>query len=142
MTAVREHARTALRWLLAAFFTMAGIGHFTETAFFVEIVPDYLPAPEALVYISGVAEIAGGIGLLIPRVRRAAGWGLLALLVAVFPANIDMAVNPKPLEHAPEWMSSDPTPAARWGRLPFQLVFAAGVWWVTLARRPEDGAPQ
>ena len=81
------------RWFLAASFVAVGVGHFTNPAPFVSIVPPYLPEPLALVYISGFFEILGGIGLLIPQTRRAAGWGLLALLVAVYPANIHMLVN-------------------------------------------------
>ena len=79
-------------FLLAAFFTYAGVGHFTNEAFFLAIVPPWLPYPLLMVQISGVAEIAGGVGILIPQLRRLAGWGLLALLVAVYPANIHMAL--------------------------------------------------
>lgn len=136
-----ETVRTALRFLLAAFFAAAGVGHFTQTAFFVEIVPAYLPAPLALVYVSGVAEILGGVGVLIPKVRRYAGWGLLALLVAVFPANLNMALNPRPLQHAPAWMGQ-PSQLGLWLRLPFQAVFMVWVWWTTLAKpRTRAGTP-
>ncbi|MBZ0253761.1 MAG: DoxX family membrane protein [Candidatus Methylomirabilis sp.] len=132
-----ETVRTVLRFALAAFFLFAGVGHFTQTAFFVEIVPAYLPAPEALVYLSGAAEMLGGAGVLIPGVRRYAGWGLLALLVAVFPANLDMALNPKPLQHAPAWMGQ-PSQLGLWLRLPFQAAFMVWVWWTTLAE-PRTG---
>ncbi|MCA9771792.1 MAG: hypothetical protein KC466_05245, partial [Myxococcales bacterium] len=77
-------------------------------------------------------------GVLHPKTRRAAGWGLLALLVAVYPANIDMALHPKPLQHAPEWMG-DPSLASRWARLPVQFFFMAWVWVCTL-RRPRSAA--
>ena len=82
-----------------------------------------------LVYLSGAAEIAGGVGLLVPRLRRAAGIGLLLLLVAVFPANIYMAVADVslPNTHVPQW--------ALWLRLPFQFAFMAWVWFVM--REPE-----
>ena len=109
--------------LLAAAFSYAGITHFTGPEFFVAIVPPYLPEPLLLVYVSGVAEIAGGIGVLIPRVRRLAGFGLLALLVAVYPANIHMALHPE--------LFPQMTPTALYVRLPFQFVFAAWVWWAT-----------
>jgi uncharacterized membrane protein len=80
----------------------------------------------ALVYISGVAEILGGVGVLIPAVRPWAGLWLIALLIAVFPANIYMAVGPKraALGVAPVWL---------WLRLPLQLVLIAWVWWATRA---------
>jgi uncharacterized membrane protein len=87
------------------------------------MVPEILPAPLLLVQISGIAEIAGGLGLLFPATRRLAAWGLIALLIAVFPANINMAVNHLPLgSHTiPQW--------ALWARLPAQLVL---VWWASL----------
>jgi uncharacterized membrane protein len=109
--------------LLAAFFVFAGVSHFTNEAFFLRIVPPWLPAPLLMVQLSGVAEIAGGIGVQIPRLRRLAGWGLLALLVAVYPANVHMALHP---EQFP-----DTSPTALYVRLPVQLVFAAWVWWAT-----------
>jgi uncharacterized membrane protein len=110
-------------FLLAAFFTSAGVGHFTNEAFFVRIVPPWLPYPLLMVQISGVAEIAGSVGILIPQLRRLAGWGLLALLIAVYPANIHMALHP---EQFPEM-----TQNALYFRLPLQLVAFAWVWWAT-----------
>jgi uncharacterized membrane protein len=109
--------------LVAAFFGYAGVSHFTNEAFFVRIVPPWLPAPLLMVQLSGIAEIAGAVGVLIPRTRRLAGWGLLALLAAVYPANVHMALHP---EQFP-----DMTPTALYVRLPFQFVFAACVWWAT-----------
>jgi uncharacterized membrane protein len=114
--------------LLAIAFVYVGVTHFTGPEFFVAIVPPYLPEPLLLVYASGVAEIAGGVGVLIPRLRRLAGWGLLALLVAVYPANIHMALHPE--------LFPQMTPAALYGRLPFQFVFAAWVWWATKPDAP------
>lgn len=112
-------------------FVGVGVLHFTDTAFFEAIVPPYLPAARWLVWISGVAEILGGVGLLLPPVRRAAGVGLLLLLVAVFPANIHMAVN--------EVMPSGPIPVwMLWARLPFQLVFAVWVAWVAFPEEREE----
>jgi uncharacterized membrane protein len=109
--------------LLAAAFVYAGVSHFTGPEFFVAIVPPYLPAPLLLVYLSGVAEVAGGVGVLIPQLRRLASWGLLALLVAVYPANIHMALHPE--------LFPQMTPTALYVRLPIQFVFAAWVWWAT-----------
>jgi uncharacterized membrane protein len=105
----------------ALFFTGAGVSHFLRPGSYVKIVPPFIPWPLAMVYISGAAEIAGGIGLLLRPLRRAAAWGLVALLVAVFPANVYMAlgrvqVTANPL---PDWLL--------WARLPLQFVL---IWWV------------
>ena len=115
--------KTGVRYVTGLFFVYVGVLHFVTPAVFVGIVPPYLPEPLALVYISGVFEILGGIGLLIPRVRRLAAWGLLALLVAVYPANIHMLVNDVYLEDMPRerWIL--------WARMPFQFVFAIAVSW-------------
>jgi len=116
--------------LLGVLFVCTGVSHFTATDFFVEIVPPYLPAPLALVWISGVAEIALGVLVLIPATRRLAAWGLIALLLAVFPANIHMALNDIHPAHAPAWMGQ-PTTLALWLRLPLQFVMIAWAWWYT-----------
>ena len=115
-----------LLWALA--ITMVGIGilHFVQPKPFVRIVPKYLPAPLAVVYISGFFEILGGIGLLVPAKRVWAAWGLIALYLAVFPANIYMlthniSLNPK--KPIPRW--------ALWLRLPFQFLFIAWAYWFT-----------
>ena len=106
---------------VAAFFSFAGIGHFTNTDFFVAIMPPYLPAHVELVYLSGVFEILGGVGVLFAASRRVAGYGLLALLVAVYPANIHMALHPE--------LFPDMSPIALYLRLPLQFVGAGVVWW-------------
>ena len=110
-------------FLMSFAFVFAGITHFTDPQGFVEIVPPYLPAALALVYISGVAEIAGGLGLLPFVTRKWAGWGLIALLVAVFPANIHMALHPEDFPDANE--------TALYVRLVFQFMFFAWAWWAT-----------
>ena len=113
---------------LAVLFVGAGVMHFVRPRGFVEIVPPALPQPEALVAISGVAEILGGLGLLFRRTRRAAAWGLLALLVAVFPANAYMAVAAERFAHlAPAW--------ALWARLPLQPLLMLWVWATALRAR-------
>lgn len=128
-------AKKILRFVLAGAMVIIGILHFTNPEPFVKIVPAFLPAPLALVYLSGVAEIAGGAGLLLSATRRAAGLGLIALYVAVFPANINMAVNQLSL-------GNDPVPTwALWLRLPFQIVFIAWAYWVAVARRAKNDAP-
>lgn len=111
------------RIVLSIFFIGAGITHFTNPAGFLRIVPPYLPAPLLLVYLSGAAELAGGLGLLIPATRRWAAWGLLALLIAVFPANVYMLQTHGAGLPVPVW--------ALWLRLALQLVLMGWVWWST-----------
>ncbi len=116
---------------LSVFFIVAGVNHFVNPDFYVRIMPAYLPAHLELVYLSGLFEVLGGIGVLSPRHRSLAGWGLIALLLAVYPANIHMALHP---ELFPEM-----SPVAIYARLPVQLVFIAWAYWAT---RPElIGAP-
>ena len=110
-------------FLLALGFVTAGVQHFTGPESFVAIVPPYLPVPLALVYISGVAEILGGLGVIPYATRKWAGWGLIALLIAVYPANIHMAMNPDEFPDVSETFL--------YGRLPFQFVLFAWVWWAT-----------
>lgn len=131
--------RRAALLLAALSYVIVGVLHFTSPATFVAIMPPYIPGWLHLpaVYLSGAAEIAGGAGLLVPRFRRAAGWGILMLLVAVFPANIHMAVNKVGLPGMPV------NEVLLWARLPLQFVMAAWVWWVALrdatpAERGED----
>jgi uncharacterized membrane protein len=114
--------RVRLRYLLTAAMVGVGIMHFVATDWFVSIVPTALPAPTALVLISGVFEILGGVGLQIPRVRRAASIGLVLLYVAVFPANVNMILD----AHASHGIA----PLLLWGRLPLQAVFIAWALYV------------
>jgi len=119
-----------LRVILSVAIIVVGITHFTKPAPYVGIVPPQLPYPLELVYISGFFEILGGIGLLIPFVSVAAAWGLIALFIAVFPANINQAINSIPIEGIPHH------PLLYWVRLPFQAVLIAWAWWYT--RKPEE----
>jgi uncharacterized membrane protein len=107
-----------------------GIVHFVLPGWFVAIVPAALPAPLALVLVSGVFEILGGVGLLVPRTRRAASIGLVLLYVAVFPANINMIVDARASHGVAPWLL--------WARLPLQAVFIA--WALYVGREPHpDG---
>jgi uncharacterized membrane protein len=110
--------------LLGLFFIAAGANHFVHPSFYLRIVPPYLPDHTLLVAISGVCESLGGIGVLIPRTRRLAGIGLIALLIAVFPANVQMAQHP-------ELYADIGSTLVFYIRLPLQLVIIAWVWWVT-----------
>jgi len=91
-----------LRYIVGFFFCWVGVTHFTNPEPFIGIMLPYLPWHLELVYISGFFEVLGGVGLLLERSRRVAAWGLLALLVAVYPANIHMLVNEIYLEGMPQ----------------------------------------
>jgi uncharacterized membrane protein len=108
---------------LAVFFVAAGANHFVNPAFYVRIVPPSLPAPLMLVYVSGFFEVLGGVGVLVPAVRSRACWGLVALLIAVFPANLFMAAHPDRFPDIPLWVL--------YLRLPLQAVFVAWAYWAT-----------
>jgi uncharacterized membrane protein len=115
--------RTLSRYLLSSLFIAAGINHFWHTAFYFAMMPPYLPAPLALVYLSGVAEIGLGALLLFSRLQVPAGWGLIALAVAVFPANVHMALHPE--------LFTQFSPTGLWLRLPLQAVVIAWAYWYT-----------
>ncbi len=91
--AAREPVRIGLRWLLAIFYFLAGVAHLRSPAGFLAITPDWVPYPAQIVALTGIAEIAGAVGLLVPQVRKAAGIGLALYAVCVFPANINHALN-------------------------------------------------
>lgn len=114
---------------LAIAFVLAGANHFVNPEFYIQIMPPYLPAHRELVYLSGVLEILGGIAVLVPRIRAAAGIGLVLLLVAIFPANLHMALNPEQFPSIGR--------VALYARLPFQMLFIAWAYWAT---RPETPA--
>jgi uncharacterized membrane protein len=122
------------RVALALFFVLAGIAHFVVPTPYLAIMPPSIPWPAAMVAVSGAAEILGGLGVLFRSVRRAAGIWLIALLIAIFPANVyaistGLVVGETAV---PAWML--------WARLPFQLILIAGVWRVCLghaSRRPK-----
>lgn len=107
-------------WLLGGLFLVAGIAHFVVPRFFKAIVPDYFPQTWhlPLVYLSGLAEMAGGVGLCIPQLQTFSAWGLLVLMILVFPANLYMAYHPK-FSSIPRWI--------RWGRLPLQIPL---LYWI------------
>jgi uncharacterized membrane protein len=121
--------RIPLRRLFGPFFVLAGTMHFLRPRSYEAIVPPYLPAPRELVYASGVAEMAGGAGAMHPRTRRIASLWSIATLIAIFPANLHMALHPEAYERS--------IPGGRralWARLPVQGLFIAWAW---SAGRPE-----
>ena len=107
--------------IMAYFYISVGIKHFTEPEWFLQIYPPFLPFGLAAVYISGFFEVLFGIMLLIPKTRYYAGWGLIALLIAVFPANIYLAYT--------NGAAMEISAATAWGRLPFQALFIALAYW-------------
>lgn len=107
--------KATFRWIMAAFFIAAGTNHFVSPSPYLELMPPYLPWQLGLIYASGIAEMGLGVCVLLPRLRRLAGWGLIALLVAVFPANIHAALHG--FRSVPSWIL--------WARLPFQFVLLA-----------------
>ena len=97
-----SRVKTISLWLMAAFYVFAGLNHFRAPEFYLPIMPPYLPWHAELVFLSGVAEVMIGVGLLVPRTRVLAAWGAIALLVAVFPANIHMALADVPVGDPPQ----------------------------------------
>lgn len=116
-------SRLYSRRLLGALFIIAGLNHFLQPRFYLAIMPDYLPAHRELVAASGYAEITLGALAFVPPARRLTRWGLIALLIAVFPANLHMALHPERFGRIP--------PVLLWVRLPLQAVLIAWVWWAT-----------
>ena len=128
MTAKQEGTAIVIgRVMLAVLFILAGSLHFIAPEPYTKIVPPYLPAHLPIVYFSGAAEILGGIGLLVPSVHQAAAWGLIALLIAILPANIYMATAHL---SAPGMMGQS---WAQWLRVPLQLPL---IYWAWLYTRP------
>ena len=118
------------RTVLGAFFVGAGLLHFLKPRPYEAIMPEALPAHRELVYLSGIAEMAGGAGVLADRTRPWAGWWLIATMLAVFPANVNMAVDAERFESIPEPLL--------WARLPLQAGIVYWIWRVAV--RPTSGA--
>jgi uncharacterized membrane protein len=121
--------KVVLQYLLCVFFVLAGLNHFINSAYYLKIMPPYLPWHLFLVYLSGFFEIVLGVMVAVNRYAHLAAWGLIALLIAVFPANLHMATHPE--------LYSDINPIILWLRLPLQAVFIAWAYWYT---RPAPGS--
>jgi uncharacterized membrane protein len=123
------------RLVLATFFVVAGIGHLVAPTPYLRIMPSFVPWPEAIVAVSGIAEVCGGLGLLTRATRRWAGWGLIALLVAVFPANIQALFTGLTIagHAAPAWLL--------WARLPLQPALIVWVYYASLHIRKSGSHP-
>jgi uncharacterized membrane protein len=124
----RQGGSRGLSWrLLANFFIFAGVNHFVMPRAYERIVPPQLrERSRSVVQLSGVAEIAGGVGVLVPSTRRLSGLGLIALLAAVFPANLYMAAEPQCFKPIPRW--------ALYGRLALQPLMMLWAWRATRGR--------
>lgn len=119
-----------VRWgrvLMGVMYIAAGTMHFVATRSYERIMPAYLPVHHELVLLSGAAEICGGLGMLIPGRRRPVAWGIVCLLIAVFPANLWMAQHPELFPGVPQW--------ALWLRLPLQIPL---IWWAYTYTKLED----
>ena len=122
--------KTAFKYLLAILMVVAGTLHFLNPQFYMTIMPPYVPFHLELVYLSGFIEIALGILLLVPRFSRLAAWGIVALLIAVFPANIYLYQHQE-LHPAP--------PMLHFLRLPLQVVFLVWAYWHTRSSQVGKG---
>ena len=118
--------RDKMRVAAGVAFVVASLPHFFTPERYLPMMPPFVPAPLTMIYVSGVAELLGGLGLLIPMSIQLAGWGLVLLLVAIFPANIYVALTGANATGLPS------SPWYTWSRLPFQIVF---IWWVIEAVR-------
>ena len=127
-----SRGKTILLWVMALAYAFAGFNHLMNPDFYLRIIPPALPNPEWLNVISGLAEIVLGVFLLEPRTRILAAWGIIALLIAVFPANLYAAFENVGLDGP----GSGPGGLA-YVRLPFQALFIAWAWWYT---RPDADA--
>ena len=115
--------KRVLRWLMGPIYVLAGLNHFMHPELYLAIMPPYLPLHGPLVFLSGVAEVALGVLVLVPKTRSLAGFGIIALLIAVFPANLHMALAEPGTYDVPAW--------GLWLRLPVQALLIAWAYWVS-----------
>jgi uncharacterized membrane protein len=115
-----------LLWVMAIFYVLAGVMHFVRPDYYRPMMPPYLPWHDFLIYLSGLAETGLGIAILIPSIRPLAAWGIVLLLIAIFPANLHIA-----LHNVPVFGATEGAGIGNWIRLPFQAVLMAWAWWYT-----------
>ena len=125
-----SRTKRVLLWVMGGFYILNGLNHFLNADAYIAIMPTYLPWHSQLVLLSGVAEIAVGAGVLIPATRVTAAWGIIALLILIFPANLYVAMNGLP------YVGDEPNAVLNWVRLPFQLVLIAWAYWYTKPMTP------
>jgi len=124
----RRPAKRIALLVLPPAYVFAGVNHFVNPEFYLAMMPPYLPAHGALVFWSGVFEVLGGVAVLAPGLRRQAGWGLVLLLIAVYPANVHMALHPEQF--------ADVSRSALFARLPVQFLLIAWAYWATRPDAP------
>jgi uncharacterized membrane protein len=117
--------KRVLLWVMGAFYILSGLNHFLSADAYIAIMPDYLPWHSQLVFLSGLVEVGLGIAVLIPATRVAAAWGIIVLLIAIFPANLYVAMNDLP------YVGDEPSTVLNWLRLPLQVVLIAWADWYT-----------
>jgi uncharacterized membrane protein len=122
--------KSALRYLMAAFYIWAGINHFTRPDFFLRLMPPYIPWHAGLVALTGVLEIAFGVLVAIPRTARLAGWCIVLMLIAFLPVHVHMLVHSELYPEAPL--------IALWLRFPLQAIFLLWAYWYTGRERDRD----
>ena len=130
ITGILSRLKCPLRYLMGLLYISAGVTHFRAPELYARIVPPQFPQPIALVYLSGAAEIVLGAGVLFRRTRRHSAWGLVALLLAVFPANVHMATNGLAAEMVLD-RARRTTQLIAWIRLPLQAILIRWAWWYT-----------
>ncbi len=132
---IMRYVKTISKWVFGLFFVGGGVGHFINEGFYLEIMPDYIPQVlhTPAVVVSGIFEILLGVMLLVPRTTRLAAWGIIALLIAVFPANIHA------FQHSEEIFGV--SQAEHFIRLPLQGVMIAWAYWYTRGARRETAPP-
>ena len=116
--------KRASLYVMSVFYVLAGAAHFRAPDFYLPMMPASLPWHLALIYVSGMAEMGLGVSLLVPTLQRAAAFGVIALLIAIFPANLHVALHNVPLGGRPEGLG-----VWNWVRLPLQGVLIAWAYW-------------
>ncbi|GMQ84550.1 MAG: hypothetical protein BMS9Abin07_0114 [Acidimicrobiia bacterium] len=123
--------KRVLLWVMGGFYVVAGMNHFLNAEAYIAIMPTYLPWHGQLVFLSGLGEVALGIGVLIPTTRVVSAWGIILLLILIFPANLYVAMNDL------AYFGGEPNTLLNWLRLPFQLVLIAWAYGYTKPALPE-----
>jgi len=119
--------KQALLWVMGIGYVFAGVLHFVTPDSYLPMMPEWVPAHLPMVYLSGAAEVVLGAAVLEPKLRRAAAYGIIVLLIAIFPANVHIAVHDIPVFGAAEGAG-----AMNWVRLPIQALLIVWAWWYTL----------
>ena len=128
-----KYVKLGLRFLLGALFVLAGIYHFVNPAFYVKLMPPYLPANHSLVLLSGVTEVIAGAMMFLRPTLKLGAWGIVAMLVIFLLVHVHMLLHAEQYPGVPLW--------ALWLRLMFQFLFIAWAWWYTRPDKHHEGTP-